>query len=92
MATTTLGPKTSRIDIRMSDEQKRQIEEAAALNGLSVSQWSLGQQLASAREQIIASNVVHLSTEAFDEFARLLDEPVDPTFAELLSEEPAWEE
>lgn len=92
MATTTLGPKTSRIDIRMSDEQKRQIEEAAALNGLSVSQWSLGQLLASAREQIIASNVVHLSTEAFDEFARLLDEPVDPTFAALLSEEPAWEE
>lgn len=91
MATASLG-KTSRIDIRMSSEQKRQIEEAAALNGLSVSQWSLGQLLASAREQILASSTIRLSAEAFDEFVRMLDEPADPAFVSLLDEEVTWQE
>lgn len=91
MATGTLGQKTNRIDIRMSDEQKRQIEEAASLSGLSVSQWSLGHLLSIAREEILRSNTISLTTESFDAFAALLDEPADPTFARFAEEKTIWE-
>ena len=38
MATASLNLKTDRIDLRMTEEQKRQIETAAAIKGMSVSQ------------------------------------------------------
>lgn len=92
MATMAMPAKKSRIDIRMTSEQKRQIEEAAEVNGMNLSQWVLDRLLASARRDIMEARSVALEGQAFDEFARLLDEPQDPAFVELLGRRPAWQE
>ena len=89
---TAARAKSSRIDIRMTPEQKRQIEEAAILSGESLSQWSLGTLLASAREQLLAAHTMALSEESFNEFARLLDEPQDPTFTAFATQDTIWDE
>ena len=91
MATAVLDRKTSRIDLRMTDEQKRQIERAAALCGTSVSQWSIDRLLDSARTDIANARKTTLSDQAFDEFARLLDEPVDPAFEAFAKRKTPWE-
>lgn len=92
MATGALHRKGSRLDLRMTGEEKRQIEEAAALNGQSVSQWSLGKLLESARNDILAAHSVRMTTEAFDKFAELLESPATPTFAEFAAEKTIWEQ
>lgn len=91
MPTAVLERKTSRIDLRMTDEQKRQIESAAALCGMNVSQWSIDRLLDSARNDIAKARTTSLSNEAFDEFARQLTEPVDPTFKAFAERKSIWE-
>ena len=91
MSTATPERKTSRIDLRMTDEQKRQIESAAALCGTSVSQWSIDRLLDSARSDIARARTTALSSQAFDEFVRQLTEPVDPTFEAFAKRKSIWE-
>lgn len=83
--------KTSRIDLRMGAEQKRQIEAAAWLSGMSVSQWSISRLVESARRDIAEQEAIRLSEEAFDEFASLLDEPADPAFEEFSRGATRWD-
>ena len=91
MTTATLVKKASRLDLRMTDEQKRQIEAAAAASGSSVSQWSLDRLLRSARREIAEQESTVLSAQAFDEFCRLLDGPADPVFARFAARKTIWE-
>ena len=91
MATSAMNIKSSRLDLRMADDEKRLIEEAAALNGQNVSQWSIGRLLESARNDILAANAVRMTTEAFDRFAELLEAPASPAFTEFASEKTIWE-
>lgn len=91
MPTATLERKTRRIDLRMTDEQKRQIESAAALCGTSVSQWSIDRLLDSARSDIAKARTTSLSSEAFDEFVHRLTEPIDPTFKAFAERKSIWE-
>ena len=92
MATVADAPKTSRLDLRLTDEEKRQIERAAALSGISMSQWSISCLLDRARELILESRSIHLSDEAFDKFSQMLDEPMPTSFAAFLDEEAmSWE-
>lgn len=91
MATKTMNLKSSRLDLRMSQEEKRQIEEAAALNGQNVSQWSIGKLLESARNDILEANAVRMTTSAFDRFAELLEHPASPAFTQFSSEKSIWE-
>ena len=52
MATITNASKTSRLDMRMSDEQRSEIERAASIKGMSLTQWALQNLLAAARRDI----------------------------------------
>lgn len=88
MATSTLS---GRLDLRMGVDQKRQIEAAASINGMSVSQWSISRLMESARRDIAERNLMRLSEESFSKFARLLDEPVDPLFAEFQEGSTRWD-
>lgn len=88
MATSTMS---SRLDLRMGADQKRQIEMAASINGMSVSQWSLCRLMESARKDIAEQGAMRLSAQAFDEFARLLDEPVNSAFAEFQEGATRWD-
>lgn len=92
MTTALLNRKTSRLDLRMTDSQKRQIEEAASICGISVSQWSINRLLASARADIESERRMELSAASFDEFARLLDDAVDPCFASFAAQRSRWEQ
>lgn len=91
MGSVALG-KTSRMDIRMTADQRRQIERAAQLSGESISQWSLSTLIAHAQEVIAGSQAVAMTVESFDTFARLLDEPQDPTFATFAAGSTRWSE
>ena len=73
--------KLSRLDLRMTAEQKRCIEAAAGMSGMSVSQWSLGKLMESARKDMAEQHASDaFSAESFITFARLLDEPANPAF------------
>lgn len=92
MATVAQAPKTSRLDLRLTDEEKTQIEKAAALCGISMSQWSISCLLDRAREVILESRALSLSDEAFNAFSQMLDRPMPSSFAAFLDEEDvSWE-
>ncbi|MGI6032403.1 MAG: DUF1778 domain-containing protein [Coriobacteriales bacterium] len=84
-------PKDARLDLRMTAEQKHQIETAAAINGLSVSQWSLDQLMNSARTQIEEQGIMKLAAESFSEFERLLEEPAPSEFEGFASGKTRWD-
>ena len=90
MATASLGRKDARLDIRMDTEQKDTITRAAAASGLSISQWALDRLMSSARSDLLEASTLHMTTQEFEAFARLLDEPQDSTFASFVTEDTPW--
>lgn len=86
-----MGPKDARLDLRMNSEQKDVIGRAAAASGMSVSQWALDRLMMSARTDLLDASTIRLSSEAFDEFARILEEPQSEGFKEFVSQETIWE-
>ncbi len=90
MATATMN-KSSRLDLRMTDDQKRCIETAAGISGMSVSQWSLSKLMESARKDIAEQHAMVLSSESFDAFVRLLDDPATPAFEEFKKGVTRWD-
>lgn len=84
--------KNSRLDLRMTDDQRNQIDMAARINGMSVSQWSLNRLMESARRDIAEQGLMRLSAESFDRFAALLDADPAPEFEAFRSERTRWEQ
>ncbi|MCI1901399.1 MAG: DUF1778 domain-containing protein [Bifidobacteriaceae bacterium] len=84
--------KSYRIDMRLTAEQRAQIDRAAGLKGMNLTQWALNHLLEAARSDIRDETAMALSAEAFDAFEKTLDE--GPKFAEaakeLLAIEPHW--
>lgn len=91
MATLTASKKTARLDLRLTQEQKEEIELAADLGGISLSQWSIEKLLTSARETINRSTHTVLSDEDFDAFASALERPMNPKLKAFVSEKTIWE-
>lgn len=91
MATLGSVKKNARIDLRMTSEQKSEMELAAGLSGITMSQWALENLLACARETIARSNRTIMSAEDFDAFVEALDKPMNPTLAEFASRKTMWE-
>ena len=73
MATAT-AEKSCRMDIRLTQPQRKNYEKAAELRGQTLSQWTTTQ----------------LSDEAFERFLALLDEPMPEAARELLARESIW--
>lgn len=92
MGTKTLerAPKTSRMDLRLEEERKAAYEEAARLRGQSLSQWSLTNLDKAAARDLEEARTMKLSSEQFDRFCELLDQPMPPAFRELLNWDPQW--
>ena len=91
MATTALGRRDARIDLRLSSEQKETIGRAASASGMSISQWALDRLMSSARSDLREAQELRLSAQSFDEFARLLEEPATKRFTDFLLEKTIWE-
>lgn len=83
--------KTGRLDLRMTTDQRRQIDAAARLNGMTVSQWSLSRLMASARHDLAEQRLISLSTDAFDAFATLLDRESTSPAVSLAAESTRWD-
>lgn len=84
--------KDARIDLRMTSAQKEEVELAASISGISVSQWVLENLLSCARETISRSNHTVLEPEDFDAFVAALDAPMNPKLKAFVSQKTIWEE
>lgn len=87
----TLERRSARLDLRMTESDKAQIEAAARIDGVTVSQWSISHLVENARKAIAEQATIRLALESFDEFARLLDAPRDSVFDEFAKGKTRWE-
>lgn len=84
--------KDARMDLRMSTKLKQLIEEAASLEGMSVSQWAIDRLATCARADIADSRRTLLEDEAFDALSAALDESPDAVFAAFAARKSVWEQ
>lgn len=73
--------KESRVELRVSQEQKSLLERAAHLRGVSLSAYMLSHTLAAAREDIAAHEKLVLSERDWNLFVSMLENPPEPTDA-----------
>jgi uncharacterized protein (DUF1778 family) len=70
--------KVSRIDLRVSLDQKELLEQAAMLKGLSLSSYLLSRSLEAAHTDIAAAEQLILSDRDRDLFLQLMLDPPQP--------------
>ena len=83
--------KDCRFDVRMTADQRREIERAASIQGKSLTQWALDHLLAAAHYEIDQENVTRLSKQSFRRFASALEAPMPEEAQMLLDEKAVWE-
>ena len=66
--------KSERVDLRLPADQKRLIEQAATLSGLTLSGFILGSTLERARDVLRETTVIELSGRDRDRFLSALDD------------------
>lgn len=90
MATT----KSDRLELRLTREQKIEIEQAAALTGRSVTDFSVPLLVKEAGEVIRVERDLRMSKKSWDAFNEILDRPARPVsgLAELLKRPSAFED
>ncbi|PPL14980.1 type II toxin-antitoxin system TacA family antitoxin [Microterricola pindariensis] len=78
--------KSERLELRLTPEQKKEIEQAAAISGRSVTDFSIPLLVDEAAEIIRQERELKMSSAAWDAFNLILDEPAKPLagLAELL--------
>ena len=81
MATATVE-KDCRMDIRLTQSQRKNYEKAAELRGQTLSQWTT--------MHLDEAHTTRLSDEAFERFSALLDDPMPEAARELLARESIW--
>lgn len=81
MNTTTNIKRTERLDFRITSENKRLIEQAAALSEQTVSDFVLSVTLPIAKEKLAESHLTKLSNKDRDLFLALLDDESEPNEA-----------
>lgn len=90
MSTIAEAPKPARLDLRLPQEARELIVEAASLSGVNLTDYVLGLVLPAARRDVIESRTIRLSKEAWDEFLDLLDRPDNERLAALREHTPDW--
>lgn len=86
----TEAPKDARVDLRMSQEARDLIDEAAALSGTSRTEYVLSRLLPVARHDVLEARTIRLSHKAWAEFDRALDVEDNERLAALREHRPAW--
>ncbi len=67
-------PRDARLDVRLTTEHKRLIEQAAALSGQSLSDFAVSHLIQEARATVQNATVTHLTARDRDTFLNLLDD------------------
>lgn len=70
--------KNDRLELRLTTEQKREIERAAIVSGRSVTEFSVPLLVDQAQEVLRQERELNMSMEAWEEFNAILDEPAKP--------------
>lgn len=78
------------MDLRMTEEERAQLERAAQLKGQTLTGWSLGHLLEDSRRDIEEATALVLDDSSFDKFLDALERPMPAALLDLLSEEPKW--
>jgi uncharacterized protein (DUF1778 family) len=86
--------KSDRLELRLTREQKSEIEQAAALSGRSVTDFSVPLLVREAAEVIRVERDLRLSKKSWDVFNAILDRPAQPIseLAELLKRPSVFED
>ena len=71
----TSQPKDSRLDLRVTQEQKELLEQAAALKGVSLSAYTLFHLVPIARQEIDSYERLVLSNRDRDLFMSVMENP-----------------
>lgn len=79
--------KSERLELRLTPDQKATIEQAAALSGRTVTDFSVTALAREAAEVIRFERELHLSQKSWDAFNEILDRPAKPVsgLADLLA-------
>ena len=70
-----MGPKSDRIEARLSPDERARILRAAGFEGLSMSSFIVAAAVQKADEVISEHTVTRTPPDYFDELLRALDEP-----------------
>ena len=78
----TTATKDSRLELRLSTSQKREIEQAASIEGRTVTEFSVPLLVAEATDVIRRQRELRMSDDAWEAFNEVLDQPAQ-SLAEL---------
>lgn len=86
--------KESRLAVRLTSDQRARVDQAAAAEGRTVTEFAIAALSERAGHVLADRRVFPLGSEQWDRFAELLDQPVvsRPRLAELLARDPGWAE
>jgi uncharacterized protein (DUF1778 family) len=73
--------REERVEIRIRSLDKKILEKAAVLSGVSVSSFMLSNALKAAQDEISSQNRIHLSDREWNAFMRVLEHPPKPNQA-----------
>lgn len=90
MSTATEPSRDARLDLRLPQEARALIVEAASLAGASLTDYVLSVVLPTARRDVLESRTIQLSRQAWDDFLDILDRDDNPDLAALRDHAPAW--
>lgn len=81
------------VNFRMTDERLALIDRAAAIRGVTRTEFVLRSSEAAAIETLTERPVIALDDEAYDAFVAALDAPVQPNdrLKERFARRPLWE-
>ncbi len=91
MSATAESPKDARLDLRLPQDLRALIVEAASLAGTNLTDYVLGVVVPAARRDVLESRTIRLSKEAWDDFLGVLDRPDNPELAALRTHQPEWD-
>jgi len=85
---------SDRLELRLTRDQKSEIEQAAALSGRSVTDFSVPLLVREAAEIIRVERDLHMSKRSWDAFNEILDRPAQPIsgLADLLKRPSVFED
>ncbi|MCY3755689.1 MAG: DUF1778 domain-containing protein [Alphaproteobacteria bacterium] len=83
----------AQVNFRMSDERLAVIDRAAAVRGVTRTEFVLGASEAAAIETLNERPAIILDEEAWDAFTAALDAPVepDPAVKDRFAQRPQWD-
>ncbi|PWG66679.1 DUF1778 domain-containing protein [Bifidobacterium callitrichidarum] len=81
----------NRIEIRLTPEQRRLIEQAAKRSGMDADRWALSVLLDAADDELSDfPHTIRLNAEDWETLTKALDEPMPEQMIELMARKPDW--